>query len=81
MTDLLPMMQALVIVFQHRQALLAAGDIVGGGVDDVAGEQVLPEGKTPGGTCGPGEELAYIARIGDVVDSSSGKLVESGNSH
>jgi hypothetical protein len=42
---LLPVVQALVVVLEHGAALLLAGVVFGGGVDDVAGEHVLPEGK------------------------------------
>jgi hypothetical protein len=42
---LLPVVQALVVVLEHGAALLLAGVVFGGGVDDVAGEYVLPEGE------------------------------------
>ena len=39
------MVQALVVVLEHGAALLLAGVVLSGSVDDVAGEHVLPEGK------------------------------------
>lgn len=48
-TDLLFVMQTLVVVLKHGRALLLAGVVLGGGVDDVAGEDLLPEGKASAG--------------------------------
>ena len=48
--DLLLVVEALVVVFQDRRALLLARVILRVGVDDVACEQLLPEGKASGGT-------------------------------
>lgn len=42
---LLPVVQALVVVLEHWAALLLAGVVFSGGVDNVAGEHVLPEGE------------------------------------
>ena len=42
---LLPVVQALVVVLEHGAALLLAGVVFSRGVDDVAGEHILPEGK------------------------------------
>jgi hypothetical protein len=42
---LFPVVQALVVVLEHGAALLLAGVVLSGSVDDVAGEHVLPEGK------------------------------------
>lgn len=42
---LLPVVQALVVVLEDGAALLLAGVIFSGGVDNVAGEDVLPEGE------------------------------------
>ena len=42
---LLPVVQALVVVLEDGAALLLAGVVFSGGVDDVAGEDVLPEGE------------------------------------
>lgn len=39
------MMQALVVVLEGGLALLLAGDVIAGGIDDVAGEHFLPEGE------------------------------------
>ena len=50
-------MQTLVIVLQCRKAFLAAGNVVRGGVHDVAGEQLLPEREAAGGTL---EELTSL---------------------
>ena len=44
-------MHVLVIVLCDWHALLAAGDVVRGGFDDVAGEEVLPERKAAEGAC------------------------------
>lgn len=41
---LFPVVQALVVVLEHRAALLLARVVVSGGVDNVTGEHVLPEG-------------------------------------
>ena len=49
-TNLFLVMQTLVIVLQCRKAFLAAGNVVGGGVYDVAGEELLPEREAAGGT-------------------------------
>ena len=40
-------MQAFVVVLHHRLAFSLARVVVGRGVDDVAGQQLLPEGKAP----------------------------------
>lgn len=45
------MMQAFVIVFQRREAFSRSGRVFGVGVDDVAGEELLPEGEAAGGSC------------------------------
>lgn len=42
---LLPVVQTLVVVLEHGTALLLAGVVFSGGVDNVAGEDVLPEGE------------------------------------
>jgi hypothetical protein len=42
---LLPVVQALVVVLEHGAALLLAGVVFSGGIDNIAGEHVLPEGK------------------------------------
>ena len=39
------MMQTLIVILQRRRALLRARDILVVGVDDIAGEQLLPEGE------------------------------------
>ena len=46
---LFPVVQALVVVLEHRLALCAPGPVGVGGVDDVAGEDFLPEGEAAGG--------------------------------
>ena len=51
-TDLFLVVQTLVIVFQGGEAFLAARYVVGRRVDDVAGEQLLPEGEAAGGALG-----------------------------
>lgn len=43
-------MQAFIIVLKHTGALGCAGDVVLVGIDNVAGEDVLPEGEASGGT-------------------------------
>jgi len=43
--------QALVVILEGGAALLLARVVVGVGVDDVAGEQLLPEGEAAGRTC------------------------------
>jgi hypothetical protein len=48
-TDLLLVVQTLVVVFHHWQAFLRAGYIFAVRVDDVAGEKILPEGKAARG--------------------------------
>lgn len=48
---LLLVVQALVVVFEGGQALLRAGQVVRVAVDDVAGEDFLPEGEAAGGAC------------------------------
>jgi len=45
MAHLFPVVQTLVVVLEHGAALLLAGVVFSRGVDDVAGEHVLPEGK------------------------------------
>lgn len=50
-THLLLMMQTLVIILHHRQALLPARDIIRGRVHDVAGQEVLPEREAAGLAC------------------------------
>ena len=49
-TDLFLVVQAFVVVFHHRQAFRLARIVFGVGVDDVAGEEFLPEGKAAGRT-------------------------------
>lgn len=44
-TDLFLVMQTLVVVLQNRGALLLPSVILGGCVNDVAGKDLLPEGK------------------------------------
>lgn len=44
-TDLFLMVQTLIVILHHRQAFLLAGIVFCVGVDDVAGEEFLPEGK------------------------------------
>lgn len=41
-------MQAFIVVFKHGKAFLGAGHVFGVGIDDVAGQQLLPEGETAG---------------------------------
>lgn len=48
-THLLLVVQALVVVLEGGQALLRAGQVVRVAVDDVAGEDFLPEGEAAGG--------------------------------
>ena len=48
-------MQALVVVLQRGDALLLAAVVRGGGVDDVAGEDFLPEGEAARWPCGVSE--------------------------
>lgn len=48
---LFAMVETLVVVLEQRGALLLAGCVVGVGVDDVAGQHLLPEGKATTGTC------------------------------
>lgn len=48
-TYLLPVVEALVVIFQSRSALLLAG-LTLAGVHDVAPENLLPEGVAAGGT-------------------------------
>lgn len=51
------MMQAFIIVFHHGETDLLAGVVFGRGIDDIAGEQFLPEGKAAGRTyVGEGRE-------------------------
>lgn len=38
-------MQALVVVLESESALLLAGIVLSGGVDDVASHDLLPEGE------------------------------------
>ena len=45
------MVQALVVVLEDGAALLLARVVFSGCVDDVAGEDLLPEGKASAGTC------------------------------
>lgn len=47
---LFPVVQTLVVVFEDGGALGFARGVFGGGVDDVAGEDFLPEGEAAGGT-------------------------------
>jgi hypothetical protein len=42
---LFPVVQALVVVLEHGAALLLARIVFSRGVDDIAGENVLPKGK------------------------------------
>ena len=49
MTDLLLVVQALIVVLQEGSALLLAGLVLAGRVDDVAGKHLLPEGEAPTG--------------------------------
>nr|pir hypothetical protein 15E6.140 [imported] - Neurospora crassa [Neurospora crassa] len=49
-TDLLLVVQALVVILQHRRALLSARRVLLVAVDHVAGEHFLPKGKAPGWT-------------------------------
>ena len=46
------MMQTLVVIFKGGKAFFGAGHVFGGGVDDVAGEELLPEGEAARGTWG-----------------------------
>lgn len=48
-THLLLVVQALVVILENRGALLLARVVFGRGVDDVAGEDVLPERKATAG--------------------------------
>jgi hypothetical protein len=48
-TYLFPVVEALVVIFQSRGALLLAG-LALAGVHDVAPENLLPEGVAAGGT-------------------------------
>ena len=48
---LFPVVQALVVILEHRVTFLLSGFIVGAGVDDVACEYFLPEGKAAARTC------------------------------
>jgi hypothetical protein len=48
---LFPVVQALVVVVQYHFAFVLSRVVIGVGVDDVAGEHFLPEGKAPRGTC------------------------------
>lgn len=50
-TDLLLVMQALVVIFQCWRALLLAAIVFSGRVDDIAGQQFLPEGEASPRTC------------------------------
>jgi hypothetical protein len=43
------MVQALVVVFEREEAFLGAATVVTRGVDDIAGEDFLPEYKAAGG--------------------------------
>ena len=47
-THLFPMMQALLVILELRETLFCAGDVLGGRVDDVAGQHLLPEGEAAG---------------------------------
>lgn len=47
-THLFPMMQALLVILELRQTLFCAGNVLGGRVDDVAGQHFLPEGEAAG---------------------------------
>lgn len=49
-TNLLLVVQALVVVLKHRRALGLAGVVLGVCVGDVAGEDFLPEGEAAGGS-------------------------------
>ena len=50
-SNLFLVVQALVVILKCKSALNLAGSIiVGVGVDDVAGEQLLPEGEASGRT-------------------------------
>lgn len=44
-THLFSMMQAFLIILELRQTLLGARDVLGGRVEDVAGQHFLPEGE------------------------------------
>lgn len=48
---LLPVMQTLVVVLQRLHALALPAVILGVGVDDVAAQDLLPEGVAAAGTC------------------------------
>ncbi len=45
------MVQTLVVVLEHGRTLLLARVILGRRVDDIAGEDLLPEGKASAGAC------------------------------
>lgn len=48
--DFFPVMQTLVVVFEDGGAFGFARGVFRGGVDNVAGEDFLPEGEAAGGT-------------------------------
>lgn len=47
LTDLLLMVQALVVILQSQTALLLLRVVLAVGVDDVAAEEFLPVGEAP----------------------------------
>jgi hypothetical protein len=69
--------QTLVVVLHYRETFLSSAGIFGVGVDDVAREEVLPEGETAAGTW-RGEVLVsmgfYRTRKGS---AGAGGLAES----
>lgn len=81
--DLLLVVQALVVVLQHRGALRLARVVVAVRVDDVASQNLLPEGKASAGACESGQLSlragtpgAGALTTGETVSGRHGELVE-----
>lgn len=68
------MMQTFVVILQDRDAFLLAGVVFGRGIDDVAGEDFLPEGEAAGGTWSRDERR----RMGESGSWGRGKKGERG---
>lgn len=62
MQYLFSVVQTLVVVLEHGVALLLAGSVLAVGVDDVAGEHLLPEGKAAAGTC-EADRVSQLVRL------------------
>ena len=59
------MVQAFVVVLQHRLALDFPGAVVGVGVYYVAGEDLLPEGEAAGGAWESAK--VWLVKLGEAV--------------